>query len=73
MFVEDYLAEQVLLEFPCEVVGAILAGRWAAAASPLRPWFLGYRLRLVMAAAVTCLVSISQLASEPQRFSIQDA
>ena len=46
----------MLLEFPCEVIGAILAGRWAAAASPLRPWLIGYRLRLAMAVAVTCLV-----------------
>lgn len=55
---KEALAGLVLLEFPCEVVGAVLAGRWAAAASPLRPWFLGYRLRLAMAAAVTCLVSL---------------
>ncbi|KAK9827835.1 hypothetical protein WJX74_004620 [Apatococcus lobatus] len=53
---KEALAGLVLLEFPCEVVGAILAGRWAASASPLQPWFVGYRLRLAMAAAVTCLV-----------------
>ena len=53
---KQYLIGQVLLEFPCEVVGAVLAGKWAASASPLRPWFMGYRLRLAMAAAVTILV-----------------
>lgn len=58
---KEALAGLVLLEFPCEVVGAIVAGRWAAAASPLRPWFVGYRLRLAMAAAVTCLVNVQAL------------
>lgn len=48
---------QVLIEFPCELVSAVLAGRWAAAASPVKPWMVGFRIRLVMAAAVTTIVS----------------
>lgn len=37
-------------------MSAVMAGRWAAAASPFTPWMRGYWLRLVMAAAVTTLV-----------------
>lgn len=49
-------AAQVLLEFPIEVVSALVAGRWAASASAARPFMAGYRLRLGMAAIVTTLV-----------------
>lgn len=51
------LGRQVLLEFPCELVSAVLAGRWATAATPFLPWMRGYWLRLVMAGLVTTLVS----------------
>jgi len=47
---------QVLLEFPIEVVSALVAGRWAARASAARPFLAGYRLRLGMAAIVTTMV-----------------
>lgn len=47
---------QVLLEFPIEVVSALVAGRWAASASASRPFLAGYRLRLGMAAVVTTMV-----------------
>ena len=49
-------AAQVLLEFPIEVVSALVAGRWAASASAARPFMAGYKLRLGMAAIVTTLV-----------------
>jgi PAT family acetyl-CoA transporter-like MFS transporter 1 len=47
---------QVLIEFPCELVSAVVAGRWAASSSPLKPWLFGYQARLVMAAVVTAIV-----------------
>ncbi|KAK9804906.1 hypothetical protein WJX72_011247 [[Myrmecia] bisecta] len=53
---KEALAGLVLLEFPCELVSAVMAGRWAAAADPFVPWIVGYRVRLVMAAVVTTLV-----------------
>ena len=46
---------QVLLEFPIEVLSALVAGRWAASASAARPFLAGYKLRLGMAAIVTAL------------------
>ena len=49
-------AAQVLIEFPCELLSAVMAGRWAAGATPFTPWMRGYWLRLAMAAAVTTLV-----------------
>ncbi len=53
--------EQVLMEFPCELVSAVVAGRWAAASSPCRPWMAGYRARLAMAGVVTAIVRSSPL------------
>ena len=47
---------QVLLEFPCELVSAVVAGRWAASRSPFAPWMAGYQLRAVMAGVVTAIV-----------------
>ena len=55
---KEALAGLVLLEFPCELVSALVAGKWATGAAPLRPWLLGYRLRLFMAAVVTALVCV---------------
>ena len=46
---------QVLLEFPIEVLSALVAGRWAASASAARPFLAGYKLRLGMAAIVTAM------------------
>ena len=53
------LPVQVLLEFPCELVSAVLAGRWAAHSTPVLPWMRGYWLRLIMAVLVTTLVCTS--------------
>ena len=46
----------MLLEFPCELVSAVVAGRWAASRSPFAPWMAGYQLRAVMAGVVTAIV-----------------
>lgn len=46
----------MLLEFPCELVSAVLAGRWAASSSPFRPWLRGYWLRLGITFLTTTLV-----------------
>ncbi|BDA49693.1 Acetyl-coenzyme A transporter 1 [Coccomyxa sp. Obi] len=53
---KEALAGLVLIEFPCELVSAVVAGRWAASSSPLKPWLFGYQARLVMAAVVTAIV-----------------
>ena len=50
----------MLIEFPCELLSAVMAGRWAAGATPFTPWMRGYWLRLAMAAAVTTLVRCLQ-------------
>lgn len=55
---KEALAGLVLLEFPCELASAVLAGRWAASPNPFGPWMLGYKIRLVMAFAVTTLVGL---------------
>ena len=55
---KEALAGLVLLEFPCELVSAVLAGRWAASSSPFKPWLVGYRLRVLMAVCATTLVSL---------------
>lgn len=52
---------QVLLEFPCELFSAVLAGRWAAGDAPFTPWMRGYWLRLAMAAAATTMVRLPWL------------
>jgi MFS transporter, PAT family, solute carrier family 33 (acetyl-CoA transportor), member 1 len=54
----------VLLEFPCELFSAVLAGRWAAGATPFGPWMRGYWLRLLTAAAATTLVSAAAAAAD---------
>ena len=54
---KEALAGLVLLEFPCELASAVLAGRWASSPTPFAPFMLGYKIRLVMAAAVTLVVS----------------
>ena len=53
---KEALAGLVLLEFPCELASAVLAGRWASSPTPFTPFMLGYKIRLVMAAAVTLVV-----------------
>lgn len=48
---------QVLVEFPIELVSALIAGRWAASAHPFRPWLTGYRVRLTLAVGTTLAVA----------------
>jgi hypothetical protein len=47
---------QVLLQFPSELASAVVAGRWAASASPAKPLLLGFRIRLLMSLLSTTLV-----------------
>ena len=48
---------QVLLEFPCELVSALVAGRLSARGRAFDPFLRGYLLRLLVAGALTGLVS----------------
>ena len=49
---------QVLIEFPCELVSAVVAGRWAASSSPFKPFLFGYQARVIMAGVVTTIVRL---------------
>lgn len=53
---KEALGGLVLVEFPIEILSAIVAGRWAASTHPLRPWLAGYRLRLLVAAGTVLAV-----------------
>jgi MFS transporter, PAT family, solute carrier family 33 (acetyl-CoA transportor), member 1 len=46
-----------VLQFPCELVSALVAGRWASSASPFTPWRAAYLLRLSAAVATTFIVA----------------
>ncbi|WPT11235.1 Putative membrane protein [Picochlorum sp. SENEW3] len=72
---KEALASLVLIEFPIELLSALVAGRWAASSHPLRPWLVGYRIRLVMAAATTLCVFLfpmgaSDISAAPVAFGI---
>ncbi|KAF8059178.1 hypothetical protein HT031_005350 [Scenedesmus sp. PABB004] len=54
---KEALAALVLLQFPVELASAVIAGRWAAAHSPIQPFLAGYFVRLGMAVALTGLAS----------------
>ena len=53
---KEALAGLVLIQFPIELISALVAGRWAATSHPLRPWLAGFKIRLVMAFLTTVLV-----------------
>jgi PAT family acetyl-CoA transporter-like MFS transporter 1 len=53
---KEALAGLVLIQFPVELLSALLSGRWAASTHPLNPYIAGYQLRLALAAATTVLV-----------------
>ena len=56
---KESLALLVLIDFPCELASAVLAGRWAShAGQPMQPWLVGMWIRLVMGAATTYLVGV---------------
>lgn len=54
---QEALGGLVILQFPCELLSAVVAGRWAAAASPFAPWRSAYLLRLAAAAGTVALVA----------------
>ncbi|CAD7698104.1 unnamed protein product [Ostreobium quekettii] len=55
---KEALAGLVLLEFPLEIVSAVLAGRWAARRSAFGPYLVAYHMRLVLACLITALVYV---------------
>lgn len=71
---KEALAALVLLEFPCEMISAVLAGRWASGSMPFTPWLRGFWLRLICAAGVTAVVArfptgASRLDTHPWEFA----
>lgn len=54
----EALAGLVLLDFPCGLISAVLAGRWASKGKPFEPWMTGMWIRLAMGALSTYLVSL---------------
>jgi MFS transporter, PAT family, solute carrier family 33 (acetyl-CoA transportor), member 1 len=56
--VQETMAALVLFQFPCELLSAVVAGRWSASGSPFAPWRLGYTLRLTAGALMTTLVLV---------------
>jgi hypothetical protein len=54
---KEALAGLVLVQFPVELLSALLAGRWAARASPHAPFLAGYGARLLGSALLTVLVA----------------
>ncbi|KAH7621278.1 hypothetical protein Ndes2526B_g03619 [Nannochloris sp. 'desiccata'] len=72
---KEALAGLVLVEFPIELLVAVVSGRWAASTHPLRPYFTGYKLRLFLAGAVTTVVyyfpvGASSVADAPGSFAM---
>lgn len=71
---KEALAGLVLIEFPVELLSAVVAGRWSAGSRASRPWVTGYRVRLVAAGALTALVAAfpqgtaCTLSSHPRLF-----
>eukprot|EP00741_Cyanophora_paradoxa_P015837 tig00020904_g15289.t1 len=47
-FRREDMALLVLVEFPFEIIFAVMAGRWSSGSDPLRPWLNGYRARLLL-------------------------
>ncbi|WIA38680.1 hypothetical protein OEZ86_001986 [Tetradesmus obliquus] len=52
---KEALAALVLVQFPVELVSAVVAGRWASSHSPYQPFMAGYFVRLLMAVLLTAL------------------
>jgi hypothetical protein len=72
---KEALAGLVLVEFPIELLVAVVSGRWAASSHPLRPYFTGYKLRLCLAGAFTTMVyyfplGASSVADAPGSFAM---
>ena len=64
---------QVLLEFPCELVSALVAGRLSAKGRAFNPFLRGYLLRLLVAGVLTGLVSHAPPWRWPTLPSLADA
>jgi PAT family acetyl-CoA transporter-like MFS transporter 1 len=72
---KEALAGLVLIEFPIELLSALVAGQWAASSHPLRPWLVGYKIRLAVAAATTICVAffpvgVSNISGAPLAFGV---
>jgi hypothetical protein len=72
---KEALAGLVLVEFPIELLVAVISGRWAASSHPLKPYFTGYKLRLFLAFATTTViynfpVGASSVSDAPGSFAI---
>jgi len=72
---KESLASLVLIEFPIELLSALVAGRWAASSHPLRPWLVGYKIRLYVSMATTFCVAFfpekaADISSAPKAFAI---
>lgn len=55
---QDTLASLVIVQFPCELASAVIAGRWAAAGSPFLPWRHAYLLRTLAGIVMTLTVML---------------
>jgi len=71
---KEALASLVLIEFPIELISALIAGKWAASSHPLRPWLAGFKIRLLMAFLTTvCVylfpVGVADVSGAPLAFS----
>ncbi|KDD74107.1 acetyl-coenzyme A transporter 1, partial [Helicosporidium sp. ATCC 50920] len=71
---KEALAGLVLIEFPIELVSALVAGRAAARGRPYGPWLAGYRMRLVLALLTTLAVALfpagaAELGDAPWAFA----
>lgn len=60
---KEALASLVLIEFPMELISAIIASKWSSASgsNPLTPWIYGYSLRLILSLCVVYIVFIFPL------------
>ena len=72
---KESLASLVLIEFPIELLSALVAGRWAASSHPLRPWLVGYKIRLYVSLATTFCVAFfpenaTDISSAPKAFAV---
>lgn len=63
---KESLALLVLIDFPCELLSAVMAGKWAShAGRPFEPWIVGMWIRLVMGMATTYMVGLFPTAGSP--------
>eukprot|EP00775_Hariotina_reticulata_P008729 gene8729-8910_t len=54
---KESLAALVLVQFPVELMSAVIAGKWASTHSPYQPFVAGYFVRLAMSVVLTWLAS----------------